>query len=85
MKTGAVSCVICGRPVPLPGFAITCSAGCHEQFVADCERKFGRYKKVVSVETGLAYKVPTREIIERGLKFSDLPNYPPWDGDGGEP
>ena len=28
--------------------------------------------------TGKAYRVPTRDIIEKGLKQGDLKNYPEW-------
>ena len=42
------------------------------------EREFGVYKKVVDLETGRTHKVPTRDIIEKGLKHRDLKNYPEW-------
>ena len=71
------SCVICGRPRP-PG-RMTCGRDdCHEKFVAQMETEFGHFKKVVDVTTGKVYRVPTRDIIERGLRFQDLPNYPEW-------
>lgn len=69
-------CVVCGSPCP-PG-RMTCSEDCHEKFVHEVEEEFGKYKKVVDMATGKAYRVPTREIIERGLKHSDLERYPEW-------
>jgi len=42
------------------------------------ERRFGQYKKVVRMTTGVAYKVPTKDIIERGLKQQELDRYPVW-------
>jgi len=40
---------------------------------------FGAYKKVIDLETGRAHRVPTREIIEKGLRQVDLKNYPEWE------
>ena len=36
------------------------------------------FKKVVDIENGIAYKIPTRLIIEEGLRQEDLKNYPTW-------
>ena len=33
---------------------------------------------MIDIETGKTYKVPTRDIIEKGLKYRDLKNYPEW-------
>ncbi len=33
---------------------------------------------MTDIETGKSYKVTTREIIEKGLKYRDLKNYPEW-------
>jgi len=57
---------------------LTCSDGCHEEFVKRLEREFGETKKVIDDITGTAYKVPTRDIIERGLTWQDLPKYQQW-------
>lgn len=69
-------CVMCNMP-RVPG-GITCGKSCHEEFVKFCEEKFGKVKKVVDRTTNVAYKVPTRYIIEYGLKLKDLPKYPVW-------
>ena len=57
---------------------MTCSDDCHEKLVYVLEKEYGIYKKVVDLETGKTHKVPTRDIIERGLKHTDLKNYPEW-------
>ena len=70
-------CVICGAPrLPL---RYTCSDECHEKFVDKMEREYGVYKKVTDALTGRSYRVPTRDVIERGLRWGDLRNYPEWD------
>ena len=40
--------------------------------------RFGEFKKVVRVRTGAAYKVPTRDILEKGIREQDLDQYPVW-------
>jgi len=58
---------------------VTCSDNCHKIYVTQLEEKFGEFKKVVDQETGITYKIPTRDIIERGLKYSDVRTYPVWE------
>lgn len=71
-------CVVCGRPRRFN--ALTCdNEDCHETFVAWCEDQFGAYKKVVGPD-GVTRKVSTRNIIENGLKASELVKYPRWEG-----
>ncbi|MFB0544058.1 MAG: DUF2116 family Zn-ribbon domain-containing protein [Candidatus Bathyarchaeia archaeon] len=70
-------CLICGAPCPLG--RVTCSDDCHEKFVHECEQLYGFYKKVIDAATGKAHRVPTRDIIENGLKYPDLKNYPEWE------
>jgi len=57
---------------------VTCSEKCHDRFVKKLEMEFGEVKQVIDSTTGIAYKVPTRDIIERGLIWQDLPKYPQW-------
>ena len=71
-----VLCLICGAPCS-PG-RLTCSDVCHEKLVYRLEQEYGIYKKVVNLETGKTHKVPTRWIIENGLRQIDLKNYPEW-------
>lgn len=37
---------------------------------------FGEYKKVVDQGTGVAYRVPTKDIITKGFRQEDLSQYP---------
>ena len=39
---------------------------------------FGEYKKVVDQETCVGYRVPTRNIITKGLRQKELHQYPIW-------
>ncbi len=42
-------------------------------------RIYGPFKRVVDQETGVSYKIPTRDIITKGLTYEDLKQYPVWD------
>ena len=70
-------CVICGK-YTITG-KMTCSNDCHKKFIEFCEVQYGISKKVVDQTTGIAYKVPTKDIIEKGLKWKDLVKYPHWE------
>lgn len=39
----------------------------------------GGYKKVTDMVTGKTHRVPTRYIIEKGLKQTELKNFPEWE------
>ena len=56
----------------------TCKPECHEKMVKEMEQKFGEFKKVTDQPTGIAYRVPSRDIIEKGLNQKDLHKYPKW-------
>ena len=58
------------------GYLVTCSNECHEELILRLELKFGIYKKVTDQETMKTYKVPLRDLIEKGLKKQDLKHYP---------
>lgn len=58
---------------------MTCSEQCHEELVRRLIAEFGEFKKVVRMTTGRAYKVPTRDIIERGIRGEELDRYPMWE------
>lgn len=73
-------CVVCGKPF-LRGRFYTCSEDCHRKLVDDLVARFGEFKRVVDAETGKTYKVPTRDILEKGLKHEDLVKYPEWKGE----
>jgi hypothetical protein len=70
-------CAVCGKPY-VNGRLYTCSEGCHHKLVDELVEEFGESKKVVDAE-GTAHQVPTREILERGLKYEDLKKYPKWE------
>ncbi|WP_174591897.1 hypothetical protein [Methanocella conradii] len=57
---------------------ITCSDKCHRLFVRVLISQFGEFKRLVDQSTGKSYRVPTKEIIEKGLKWRDLTRYPEW-------
>ena len=79
-----VKSMCCGADVDLHA-KTTCSDICHEEYVKFLEVKFGTHKKVEDAESGIAYRVPTRDIMERGLNQRDLPKYPRWrDGDNSQ-
>src|SRR5437870_4974356 len=73
------SCANCGNPLPLRRIGmLTCSGLCHSVFVERLVLQFGEYKRVMDLETGVTHRVPTRDILERGLKHTDLHKYPLW-------
>jgi len=60
------------------GREVTCSDRCHQEMARRLIARFGEFKKVVRQSTGVAYKVPTRDIIEKGIREQDLDQYPIW-------
>ena len=76
-------CAICNEPITGES-RVTCSERCHEELVRLAEGQFGKVKNVVDSVTGISYKVPTRDIIEKGLKWEDLTKYPVWKDDEGD-
>lgn len=60
------------------GRLLTCSDDCHQELVRRLIAEFGEFKKVVRASTGIAYRVPTRDIFER-LREEDLDRYPIWE------
>jgi len=71
-------CCICDREYE-SGRELTCSNECHEELGKRLIARFGEFKKVVRQSTGIAYKVPTRDIIEKGIREQDLDRYPVWE------
>ena len=57
---------------------ITCGNVCHEKYILQMTQEYGKFKKVVDLESQIAYRIPIRKIIEEGLQFEDLGNYPRW-------
>lgn len=73
-----MKCLICSKMYSGVRL-LTCSDGCHEELVKRLIADLGEFKKVVRQSTGVAYKVPTKDIIERGLKEENLDQYPLWE------
>lgn len=73
------NCIICQKACRLGASGITCSPACHEELVRRVEEKCGKFKQVVRMTTGEAFKVPTRDIIERGIREQELDKYPKWE------
>lgn len=71
-------CIIC-QQIYDRGRGLTCSDECHEELVRRLVAEFGEFKKVIRLSTGVAYKVPTRDIIEKGLMEEELARYPLWE------
>jgi len=71
-------CVIC-QQIYDRGRELTCSDECHEELVRRLVADSGEFKKVVRLSTGVAYKVPTMDIIEKGLKEGEVDQYPIWE------
>jgi len=65
------------------GSKVTCSDVCHERLVACLEAEYGTHYRCVRMSTGEEFRVPTRDIIERGVKERDLDQYPHWDEEDG--
>ena len=76
---GSTIYTICDTPMATINGQTTCSNPCHELLVAFIEATYGRYKKIGRASTGQFFRVPTRDLIEKGIKESELDQYPPWD------
>jgi hypothetical protein len=49
-----------------------------ELMVASMEKKFGKFKKIVV--NGVAYRVPTKDIVLNGVAGAEIPKkYPKWE------
>lgn len=70
-------CVICQSEYQ-GGRGMTCSDACHDKLVEKLVKEFGEFKKVVRASTQEAFKVPTRDIVDKGLREEDLDQYPRW-------
>lgn len=56
----------------------TCSEECHLSLISQMEKDFGKFKKVIDSTTDIPYKVPVKDIIEKGLNPNMLQNYEKW-------
>ena len=71
-------CVVCGVSYS-DGRELTCSDNCHRELSNRFVSIYGDFKKVIRASTGEAFKVPTRDIIERGIREQELDKYPRWE------
>ncbi len=71
-------CLICLK-LYKGGRELTCSDRCHEELVRRLIAEFGEFKKVIRQRTGVAYKVPTRDIIKHDVREQELDRYPLWE------
>ncbi|MDD5701384.1 MAG: hypothetical protein PHU23_04960 [Dehalococcoidales bacterium] len=75
-----VKCVVCDKPFePAVDGQSTCSTLCHNELVRYYTWRFGEFKKIVRISTGEAFKVPMKDIIEKGICEQDLDKYPRWE------
>ena len=56
----------------------TCSDECHKKLITEMTKEFGEFKKITDIESGIAYKVPTKDIVEKGIQYEELPRYQRW-------
>lgn len=59
--------------------SVTCSVQCHQSLVDIMVKEKGEFKLVTDIHTLKTHKVPMRDIIEFGIKYSDLAKYPTMD------
>lgn len=52
---------------------------CRRELVDRLIAEFGEFKKVIRMTTGEAFKVPIRDIIEKGIREQNLDKYPRWE------
>lgn len=72
-------CPVCAADLPPPDtrrYACTCDAACHRIWIDSLVARFGDTRAITDGETGKVYQVPTREILERGIRYADLAGYP---------
>ncbi len=70
-------CPACGATIPLArGRAFTCDEACHAKWIEDLVAQFGETRPITDLTTGKVHAVPTRVILESGIKGSDLAQYP---------
>jgi len=72
---GPKNCFVCGKTY-FGGREFTCSDKCHDEMLRRLIEKYGEFKIVVRASTGEKFKVPTRDIMEKGIREQDLDQYP---------
>ena len=75
-------CPFCGVTYSTDIYRMTCGKPeCHEALVQKMIAQFGEFKKITRMTTGQTFKVPIRDIIERGVREQELDRYPLWEED----
>lgn len=70
-------CAACGAALSSGRrYTYTCDAVCHQGWIERIVAAVGETKLITYTVTGKTYRVPTRVILEAGIKAADLPNYP---------
>jgi hypothetical protein len=57
-------------------YTLTCDLICHRAWLAQVIARLGPTKRITSLETGKTHLVPTRDLLEKGIRGADLPRYP---------
>ena len=81
MPEAVAVCSACGKTYPLVQGKrlLTCGQECHGEIVGRMVAVLGEFRQVVDAETGLAHRVPTKDVLENGLRHADLAKYPLWE------
>jgi hypothetical protein len=75
-----MTCFICGMAYSTDVYRTTCGKPeCHEKLVQKIIAEYGEFKKVTRMSTGQTFKVPVRDIIEKGIREQELDKYPIWE------
>lgn len=70
-------CAACGALIPLARVsAAVCDDKCLQTWIESLVAQYGETRPITDLETGKVHAVPTRVILEAGIKGSDLAQYP---------
>jgi hypothetical protein len=74
-------CPACRKPLPIPRDRMyTCSDLCHGVWIDIQVARWGPTRTLTDMATGKRHLVPTREILEIGIKAENLHTYPEAEG-----
>ncbi len=72
-------CPACEKDLPPIGTRtrqLTCDDVCHRVWIERLIAAYGETRRIVDLSTGKTHLVPTRVILEQGVKGSDVSTYP---------
>lgn len=76
-KMAAGHCAACETPlVSGRSRQFTCDDVCHHVWIERLVKVYGETKRLTLASTGKTYLVPTRVILEQGIRAEDLTQYP---------